>query len=1032
MMMHPPKIDKRELPDLIERMKEMAPFYTPEWRFTPESPDPGTALFLLFAEMFHENIKRLNRVPAKNLIAFLNMFDITLLPARPATAYVTFQLNEGTPEPVFIPAGTQVAAEGAEGPIPFETDSPLLLTPASWKAGFVTSRRRDAIIRLPDDFIESSRQGRLNPIPLFRFTASDNVQEHALLIGHNALFTVFETARIEVELGNSAKRYEEEKLVKDLADTQLTEWLYASAEGWTPFDRVEAEGSRVILSKDHLGEMVEREIGGATGRWIKCRLRPKADPDPEHKASGEARHLSEQGIVLDHIRLKTDYADTLDRGGLQPDLMFYNDLQADPTGFYPFGDQFALYGMFYVGSREALSKRDGWITVDFQLSAVRNRFQPEYEQPVDWKLVMKKSQFQKPDTPLVCIAQVAWEYWNGAAWVRLQAGKEAEAVFYEASEGRRQLKFRCPPNLEPTFVNGVYNYWLRARIIQIENAYAPNAVYISPWIADVSLAYGYEDRVYPVEGCLAVNNAVTVDCTKRIQESRAIEPFLPLECSHPALYLGFDQPPLRGPISLYVSVPPHKEAAGASPYLEWEYLRAGAFQGDVPSWAPLKLSDGTAGLQQSGLLRFAGPSDFLGAELLNVGAFWIRAVNRDDRYDHDDDPAGVPEVNGIFSNTIQAVQQETVREEIPELRRDGMPFYQLSRVHIVSEEVWVNETESLSEEEVSRFEEQGFPPCQVIRDSEGHIQRAWIQWTCVNSLADSGVKDRHYVIDRTFGQLRFGDGVHGMAPPKAGADQLKVSYKVTLGDQGNVAAGQIVSLQNSIAFVGAVSNREMAAGGCSHETVESAVRRGPQRLKHRHRAVTAEDFEWLAREAYPNIAKVKCLANRNVRMEREIGCMTLIVLPKEGERGMPAFPALKKQVEKYVLERASGVVAFPESIRVIEPVFLEISVAAVVAVEEMEAVLPTELLAIEKLTRFLDPLTGNFDGKGWDIGQHIHASVFYALLKSIHTIQYIEKLYMTVYKLERGQRTELDGNSLSALPHGVVISGKHKISVRAV
>ncbi len=63
--MLPPLIDPRDIHDLIKRMKDMFPFYTPEWRFTPGDPDPGSALFLIFADMYKENIKRLNRVPLK-------------------------------------------------------------------------------------------------------------------------------------------------------------------------------------------------------------------------------------------------------------------------------------------------------------------------------------------------------------------------------------------------------------------------------------------------------------------------------------------------------------------------------------------------------------------------------------------------------------------------------------------------------------------------------------------------------------------------------------------------------------------------------------------------------------------------------------------------------------------------------------------------------------------------------------------------------------------------------------------------------
>ena len=271
-----------------------------------------------------------------------------------------------------------------------------------------------------------------------------------------------------------------------------------------------------------------------------------------------------------------------------------------------------------------------------------------------------------------------------------------------------------------------------------------------------------------------------------------------------------------------------------------------------------------------------------------------------------------------------------------------------------------------------------------------------------------------------------------MQPPKGGLEQLKVTYQVTSGQIGNVGARQINQMQDSIAFVGEVYNPEPASGGCQAEKLESALARGPEMLKHRNRAVSSKDYEWLASEAYPNIAKVTCIPNRNAYMQKEIGAMTLVILPKEGQQGSSTFPELKKQVERFILGRASSLVAFPERLQVIEPVYMEISVSAIVAVEGMDAVVLTEIQALEKLNRFLDPLTGNFDGKGWAIGEQIHPSVFYALLKSIRAISHVEKLYMTVYKIEDGERVELDVNRLPSLPHGIIVSGKHKVVVNVL
>lgn len=1026
LMVNPPQLDTRTKADLIAKMKQLAPYYTPEWRFTPEDPDPGTALFLLFADMYYENVKRLNRVPAKNLVAFLNMLDVSLLPARPSTSYVTFSLNEGTKEPVLITAGTRIHAVGADTDIPFETERTIMLTPARWLSAYVSSKKHDSIVRLPQQLMADSTSGKSEPIPLFRLKDEHNLQAHAFYIAHERLLTVFETAKIEVEIGNSARRFDETGMSNQLADGALTEWLYASDDGWRPFDRVEARNNRIVLTKSEPGEIVERHINGIISRWIQCRLKPHAT---------DSKSLVDSRLAIDRIAIKTDYFDSLNSGGLNPDLMFYNDIQVDSSGFYPFGDQFVQYGTFYVASREAFSKRDGWIKLDFTLKAIENRFVPEPELQINWKLIMKKSQFDKAKAPIASITHVAWEYWNGNAWVRLEAGKNAEKLFYYPSEegSRKELSFRCPRDLDSVYVNGHDNFWIRGRILQIENAYAPMPIYLSPWLENVKLTYGFDERVYGPERCLTLNNTVyedrTIDCRG---ELGGFEPFVPLASDHPTLHIGFDAPPVRGPISIYASIVPQRTREEAAPWLEWEYMRDAALPGSPPEWAPLKLIDGTKGLIESGTLQFIGPPDFACNTVFGSTGYWIRAVNRDDRYNDVERSETRPLLNGLFLNTVQAVQQESVPAEFPERRELDDGTYQLSRRNIVAEEVWVDETGIVLEEDLLAFEQQVEPQVEAIRDSDGQLQRVWVRWSETANFAASAAHDRHYAIDRTLGKIRFGNGIHGMEPPMDGLEKVKVTYRVTLGKQGNTDVGTITNLQNSIAFVGGATNVEAAAGGCDPETIDSAVRRGPQLLKHRGRAVTAEDFEWLAREAYPNIAKVKCMANRNELMEKAPASMTLVILPKEGRAGLLAFGEIRKQVESYLLQRASSLVAWPENIRVIPPAFVEISIAAVVAVEQFDAVLPTEMEALLKLERFLDPLSGHFDGKGWEIGQTIHPSVFYALLKTIRTISFVEKLYMSVYLLEDDRRVELDGSKPLNIPHGVIVSGKHKISVHAL
>lgn len=1026
-----PQLDARTRADLIARMKELAPYYTPEWRFTPDDPDPGTALFLLFAELYEENRKRLNRVPYKNLVAFLNLFDVSLLPARPATSYVAFALNEGTREPVLIRASTAIHAVTPDGEVPYETSRTVMLTPARWHTVYLSSQKRDSIVRLPQRLLEEATVGTSEPIPLFHFAEGHNLQEHALFVAHRDILTVFGSAVVELAISHSAKPEEAAALCELLADSTAVEWTYAdSTDGWRAFDRVEAAYGRIRLYKAEDGELAERELNGAVSRWIRCRLRKETSQ----------RHLKNfETIRMDRLSLKADYVDRYGSGGLEPDLMFFNDIQADPVGFYPFGDQFVQYGLFYIASREALTKRDGRIRLTFTLRSIANRFTPEPKRQIDWKWVMKKSQFEETPPPLASILRVVWEYWNGGAWVRLEAGKEAEELFYRptAEPQSQTIQFLCPSDLRPLPVNGHDNCWIRARVLQIENAYAPLPVYLSPWIEQVRLSYDGEDRLHVPDSCQTLNNTVYENRLPALYgQGVAFTPFVPLEAEHPALYVGFDAQPSRGPISIYASIVSRRTRGDDFPWLEWEYLRRSDSPGSRPQWMPLKMFDETRGLTESGTLQFVGPTDFAEAAVFGTPGYWIRAVNRDNRFEQTEDGGNgadaLPRLNGLFLNTVAVEQRQTVPVEYPERMEQDRHVYLLAHRHIVDEEVWVDETARVTEEQLADFQQQGEPQFEAIRDSDGKLQRVWVRWMETARLADSEAKSRHYTLDRTFGQLRFGDGVNGMEPPQEGLENVRVLYRVTLGRHGNTDAGTITSLQNAIAFVGGVTNVVPAAGGCDPETLESALRRGPRLLKHRDRAVSAEDFEWIARDAHPNIAKVKCMANRNAWMEPSPAAITLVVLPKEGRSGLGAFGELRKRVESYVLERASSLVAWPEQLRVIPPAFLEIGITAVVAVEYMDEALPVELAAIEKLTQFLDPLAGNFDGRGWEIGQTIHPSVFYALLKTIRNIAFVEKLYMSVYKLEDNQRVELDGNRPLHVPHGVIASGKHQVTVRVV
>ena len=81
-----------------------------------------------------------------------------------------------------------------------------------------------------------------------------------------------------------------------------------------------------------------------------------------------------------------------------------------------------------------------------------------------------------------------------------------------------------------------------------------------------------------------------------------------------------------------------------------------------------------------------------------------------------------------------------------------------------------------------------------------------------------------------------------------------------------MAAGAISTLRSSVPFVAAVENLRPAQGGVDGETLDEARDRGSILLRTRSRAVTAEDYEVLSRQAAPEAARIRCVtAGRRTR-----------------------------------------------------------------------------------------------------------------------------------------------------------------------
>ncbi|HEX6342296.1 putative baseplate assembly protein [Umezawaea sp.] len=125
-----PNLDDRRFQQFVDEAKRYVQQSCPEWTDHNVS-DPGITLIETFAHMVDQLVYRLNRVPEKNYLAFLDLLGVRLFPPTAARALVTFWLSAPQVETVSLPAGTEVATVSTEfaEAIVFATTGELPIVP---------------------------------------------------------------------------------------------------------------------------------------------------------------------------------------------------------------------------------------------------------------------------------------------------------------------------------------------------------------------------------------------------------------------------------------------------------------------------------------------------------------------------------------------------------------------------------------------------------------------------------------------------------------------------------------------------------------------------------------------------------------------------------------------------------------------------------------------------------------------------------------------------------------------------------------
>lgn len=314
----------------------------------------------------------------------------------------------------------------------------------------------------------------------------------------------------------------------------------------------------------------------------------------------------------------------------------------------------------------------------------------------------------------------------------------------------------------------------------------------------------------------------------------------------------------------------------------------------------------------------------------------------------------------------------------------------------------------------------------------------WEAWTQVADFAECGPEERVFVLDALAGEVAFGPAVrledgslrqYGGVPPP-GAPIRVPRYRTGGGRRGNVAQRTLTQMTTAIPLVAGVTNRHPATGGVDAEELDNAKVRGPLLLRTRNRAVTAEDYEVLARGAAPEVARVRCVESA---ADGEAGVARVLVVPHAAgaagrlrfEQLVPADETLQR-IAAYLDERR------PVGARVVvePPVYQGITVVARIRAHHKADPRRLRGEALEALYGAFNPLTGGSDRDGWPFGRPVHVGEVYAVLQHVDGVAYVEDARLfgaDPISGERGGQTD----RIAVEPNALVFSYEHQVLVES-
>ncbi len=460
-------------------------------------------------------------------------------------------------------------------------------------------------------------------------------------------------------------------------------------------------------------------------------------------------------------------------------------------------------------------------------------------------------------------------------------------------------------------------------------------------------------------------------------------------------YLGFDTDrDIRGHLLQLQFTCAQTQAVGIrreDPPWVWECATASGEWIELPPSTRVGERDTTGGLNNpEGRLVLYLPLDLAPTAVRGREAYWVRC-----RIEQRRPEQGMynesPRVRGLRAYSIGATVPSShavvVRNEvIGESSGDPGQTFQLEHAPILN----LTEDEQIT----------------VVESRAG--ERVPVPWQVVDDFSGSNQFDRHAMLDTATGEVFFGPAIrqpdgtvqqYGRIP-EARATIAIARYRTGGGVVGNVPVSSLQTLTTSLAYVSRVNNLVRASGGRDPETLDELKLRAQRQLRAQSRAVTAEDYEELARSASRRVARVRCLATDGGTDRRSVGTVQLVIVPSAVDSlevgdlsRLQVDEELAREIERFLDEYR----LVSTSVRVSQPDYLGVEVHAQIVPDPYLDPHTVEARVVARLRSFLTPLAigGEQDDMlpehwdGWPYERPLYSAEIYSLIQRVPGVQHV-------------------------------------------